>query len=261
VKNFRIHNLVLDSNTIPGWFMGFVMLIFMVMTFLCFEDSTRISHPAVAGTAADTNAAKTEQSALPSRLPFGGLGSCFCATFVTSAVTTSVEVYLIELGKNYWGWSIEPTALFLAGLMLAAGCINMQLGQVAQKLFQSDRAGILFSSVTAIVFCVPLFDFGLEDIAPQLVLVCIGMVVLLTCTSVLRSFSFALATKLVSQEWRPMVSTYSTISLTVGRGVGAIVGSVLTPGSFAPVVMGSYILTAALSATFYWQMQPTTKST
>jgi hypothetical protein len=259
VKEERLENLVMDSDTVPGWFMALVMLLFMVMTFLLFEDSTRLSRPTV-GKAEKQDALDIEEGVpvsqlpLPRRLPFGGLGSCFYATFLASAVTTSVEVYLISLGKEHWGWSIEGIALFLAGLMLTAGCINLQLGQVAQRLVSSDREGILIASVLSVVCCTPLFNFGLKNVAVEAVVVCVGMTALLTCTSVLRSFSFALVTKLVPAERRQSVSTYSTISMTVGRGVGAVVGAVLTIDSFAPVVMGGYGLTAMLCAAFYGQM-------
>eukprot|EP00449_Zooxanthella_nutricula_P032683 CAMPEP_0198490242 /NCGR_PEP_ID=MMETSP1462-20131121/1986_1 /TAXON_ID=1333877 /ORGANISM="Brandtodinium nutriculum, Strain RCC3387" /LENGTH=98 /DNA_ID=CAMNT_0044218783 /DNA_START=1 /DNA_END=293 /DNA_ORIENTATION=- len=53
IKSIRIHNLVLDSDTAPGWCMALVSSAFLVLVVLLFEDMPmEVTKPIAADSAA-----------------------------------------------------------------------------------------------------------------------------------------------------------------------------------------------------------------
>jgi len=149
VKDLHIENLVLDSDTAPGWCMACIYLFLMVKIILVFQDPPmehRISKP--------SPAAATER---PSIL---GLIICMWVMFASGAMITCSEVYAVSIAKDLWGLNIQLSALFLACVMTCAGILTMIMGPATAKMMWSDRGGMLAGAALGIAFCVLLFDLG-----------------------------------------------------------------------------------------------------
>merc|ERR1711920_471581 len=101
------------------------------------------------------------------RLPLGACCAAFWHLCMSSLVMTLVEVYVVSLGQQHWGWSIAKSALILAALMLCSGVANMAMGRLSKQYMSSDRAGLLGGSIFGCVACALLFDFNLPGVVAQ----------------------------------------------------------------------------------------------
>eukprot|EP00913_Durusdinium_trenchii_P013754 g12914.t1 len=121
VKELRIGDLLLNSDTMPGWFMAVVYFIYMLLIVFCFEDSSR-----------------DETSLSPNLLEEGescwkpGLWVCLFASFLSTTTKTMCVVFFVKLSEQTWGLSISSTGFALAGamaLVTAANSVALQLGR------------------------------------------------------------------------------------------------------------------------------------
>ncbi|CAE8599177.1 unnamed protein product [Polarella glacialis] len=259
VKELRIENLLLDSDTAPGWLMAALYFAFMLLFVLLFHEPE---------TEAESDIDESEgkrvptipSSARPERLPVCALITCLWPLSVAGFVNTSCEVFIVTLAQRSWGWSISASALLLAGLMAIAGVINFLTGRLLLPHMKSDRAGLLASCLCGALGSLPVFDFGLTEGA-QLVCLSVGLVLLLTAVNMARAFSMSLATKLVPGELKPLVNMLSMGFQAMGRGAGAVFGALFTPATFAPVQMGLCLMAALVFATCFSHMKPHKKAT
>lgn len=251
VKSLRIENLVLDSDTAPGWFMAMMYLFFMVMVIVLFDDL-----PIDDATPSANGSGKEQRD----RIPLLGAAACLWTISVAGIITTSCEIYAVFIGQHHWGWSIESTAWYLAALMLLVGLFNMFLGRFTTSVLRSDRAGIVAASALGIIFGIPLFDFGTFAVSAQATLLGVGSVLTVFMAGTCRSFGLALATKMAPPELKVYMNLYASMAMPVGRGAGALIGSVLSPTSFAWCMMGLYVFTLIFTAACYSKMTPHEKA-
>uniref|UniRef100_A0A7S2IUF4 Major facilitator superfamily (MFS) profile domain-containing protein n=1 Tax=Zooxanthella nutricula TaxID=1333877 RepID=A0A7S2IUF4_9DINO len=251
IKSVRIHNLVLDSDTVPGWCMAFVFSLFLVLVALLFEDPP-----------AELIPSRTVGSAAPSgdRLPVVAVCAAFWHLCVSSAVLTTVEVYVVSLGQQHWGWSISQSAWLLAGLMLVSGMVNMGMGVLTRRFIQDDRMGLLGSSLLGWVACALLFDFRIPSVGLQVVVLGIGLMVVLTMAATGRAFALALQSKLVPTSLKGKANNWSVVFMTLGRGAGAVVGALLGTASFGPVLLATFAVSALVCALSHGRMRPSEKA-
>merc|ERR1712176_532176 len=105
VKSIHIHNLVLDVDTVPGWFMAMIYLVYMVKIIIFFEDlPMEVTSPKP----------RADQKS-NDRLPVGTCCTAFWYLCMSAMLITCIEVYAVNVGQQYWGWSVAKSALFLAG--------------------------------------------------------------------------------------------------------------------------------------------------
>lgn len=135
VKELRIENLLLDSDTAPGWLMAALYFAFMLLFVLLFQEPETEAER-------DTDESEGKRvptmptpglrglSARPERLPVCALITCLWPLSVAGFVNTSCEVFIVTLAQRSWGWSISSSALLLAGLMATAGVINLLTGRL-----------------------------------------------------------------------------------------------------------------------------------
>jgi len=251
IKSIRIHNLVLDSDTVPGWCMALVYTVFLVLVVLLLEDlPAEVTAPIVVDSPAPSG----------DRIPVVAVCATFWHLCVSSAVLTTVEVYIVNLGQQHWGWSIARSAWLLAALMFCSGMINMGLGALTRRFIKSDRYGLLGGSLFGSVACVFLFDFGTTSVAIQVVLLCIGLLLLLTVAGMGRGFGLAIQSKLVPTSLKGKSNDWSTVFMSIGRGVGGVIGSALNPSSFFFVMLALFAASILVCAVSHARMKPSAKA-
>eukprot|EP00931_Biecheleriopsis_adriatica_P025118 TRINITY_DN15516_c0_g2_i1.p1 TRINITY_DN15516_c0_g2~~TRINITY_DN15516_c0_g2_i1.p1 ORF type:complete len:365 (+),score=65.19 TRINITY_DN15516_c0_g2_i1:532-1626(+) len=247
VKSIHIDNLVLDADTVPGWFMAIVYLFFMAKVIVLFQDL-----PIEVTSPRPTGSSVPEQERLPVIACCAALWHmCMAAT-----VITCIEVYAVNVGQQCWGLSIAVSALFLAGLMLCSGLCNLAMGRLTHRFMRSDRAGLLGASLVGAVSCSLLFNFDLHAVSAQASVLGIGMALVLVVAGLIRGFGLAVSSKVVPAGMKASMNMCGTIFMTVGRGAGGIIGSVLNPNSFFPVVLGLFGITLLISLASYKRMRP-----
>jgi len=247
VKSIHIDNLVLDADTVPGWFMAIVYLFFMAKVIVLFQDL-----PIEVTSPRPTGSSVPEQERLPVIACCAALWHmCMAAT-----VITCIEVYAVNVGQQCWGLSIAVSALFLAGLMLCSGLCNLAMGRLTNRFMRSDRAGLLGASLVGAVSCSLLFNFDLHAVSAQASVLGIGMALVLVVAGLIRGFGLAVSSKVVPAGMKASMNMCGTIFMTVGRGAGGIIGSVLNPNSFFPVVLGLFGITLLISLASYKRMRP-----
>merc|ERR1712203_626581 len=174
------------------------------------------------------------------RMPLGVCCAAFWHLCMSSLVMTLIEVYVVNLGQQYWGWSIAKSAILLAALMLCSGVANLTMGRLSKRYMSSDRMGLLGGCIVGCMACALLFDFHLPGVVAQASLLGPGLLVVLAIVGLLRAFALALTSKLVPPGLKTSTNNWATVFMTLGRGAGAVVGAILDPTSFAPVVLGLF---------------------
>lgn len=173
---------------------------------------------------------------------------------------TTVEVYVVYVGQHFWGWSIAKSALFLAALMLCSGLSNIAMGWLTRRFVRSDRAGLLVCNALGCVACVPLFNYDLQSISAQVAVLSCGLLIVLAIAGLIRAFALSLSSKLVPTELKKRMSSWAVISMALGRGGGAVTGSVLTPNSFFPVAIGLFFMSFIVCGASYRFLRPHEKA-
>jgi MFS family permease len=247
----HIENLVLDKDTAPGWLMAFAYLLFIAKIAVMFEDLP-------VGMTAPKSLATSSPSA--ERFPIVGGCAGFWYACISSLTMTASEVYGANVAQRYWGWSIAGSGLFLAALMLCSGLSSIAMGRLCARFMRSDRAGIVGGSLLCCISCVPLFNFDLHAITAQASMLGVGLVLVLSIVGVMRGLALAMSSKLVLEQMKSSMNSFIVLGLMVGRGVGAIIGSVLDPISFAPMFLGIFVVTLLVSCASYNHMKPHEKA-
>jgi hypothetical protein len=254
LKSVRIDNLVLDADTAPGWFMAIVYLLFMVKVIVFFEDlPLNVTSPQVA---------RSRDVDSTVREPFPAFACCACFWYlcVSALIITCVDVYAVNVGQRHWGWTLSHSAMFLSGLMLCSGLINLFMGRCTQHLMRSDRTALLVSSALACVSCALLFNFNLDAVSANVSILSTGLLLVLVLSGLIRGFGLAASSKIVPTHKKADMNTWATEFMSLGRGVGGIIGSILNPTSFFPVVVSLFAVTLLTSVASHARMQPSEKA-
>jgi len=256
VKSIHVHNLVLDSDTAPGWAMAVLYLLFIVLVAAVFEDlPLEATCPKAGGAPTVTDRAAAS---------LGSILACCVSLWnvcMPAAILSIIEVYTgAVLGQHYWGWSISASSLFLASLMLVSGIINMLMGQLSKKLIRSDRAGTIGCILLGCAACGMIYNFPLRAISAKASLCGIGFVFILTLASLIRSFGMALSTKLVPGYLQGRMNTLVVVAMVVGRGGGSVIRADLDPDSFFVTITSLFAVTLFMNFGAYRCMKPCEKA-
>ncbi|CAE7391027.1 unnamed protein product [Symbiodinium pilosum] len=258
MKYIKINNLVLDSDTVPGWFMAVLYLLFTAKLVVFFKDLPR---DALAAAPEGRTLRSPKSAGMGLSLEKGAAAcACFWQLMVASAVTTGVEVYTINVTRQTLGWSTANAAWFVALIMLISGVANLSLGKVVRVMACTDMMGLLLGDIIACFSCLFLFNFDLNSPSLQVSLLCVGLVSVLVTQGLTRALALSICSKLVPTESINAIMTMATIFMSLGRGGGSIVCSVLDPDSFAPVLLALFTTTLLLSSATRKHMKPHIKA-
>ncbi|CAK9009153.1 unnamed protein product [Durusdinium trenchii] len=237
VKELRIGDLLLNSDTMPGWFMAVVYFIYMLLIVFCFEDSSR-----------------DETSLSPNLLEEGescwkpGLWVCLFASFLSTTTKTMCVVFFVKLSEQTWGLSISSTGFALAGAMalVTAG----SFANSAVTTYVEDRRGLLIGCLCAAISAVLTFHFGDSWNTTSTIIFMLGFLLMQSFFCVVKNYGYALVPKIVPPQWKDRTTTANSVALQLGRGLGAQLGAVMSITGFAASQVLSYFLLAGLVAVF-----------
>jgi MFS family permease len=255
LKSTRINDLVLDVDTVPGWFMVAMYLLYMVKLILLMEDLpvhiTALKPPPQAAASGGRQ----------DRFSVAAACVAFWYCLVASVAMTMIEVYTVRFAKQELGWSVSKSGLVLAALMFISGFVSMATGKVIQRLLWSDRGAALGSSLLGSVACVAFFACSWEMAGGvRLAVLGTGLLLTITVAGLIRGFGLALSSKLAPAHMKSSMNAWAVVFLTIGRGAGGIIGSVLQPTSFASVMLGMFGLSLLVSVVLYSHLKAGAKA-
>jgi len=247
LKDLHIENLVLDSDTIPGWFMALLYLFFMLKVFFFFENP--------AAEAADSPSQESSDDA-----PFlsAGLLVCFTCVFAAASANTMCEVFAIKLAQEVWSWSVSDSAYYMSAVMAVVTCIS--LGSAYLTQFVQDRTGLLICSLVGAVFAVLLIDLGYPSKMAYVAVFTLGLVAYQAAACVVRNYIYAMVSKLVPTKRKPLATATSQSVLLLGRSVGSLFGALLTPESFGAVQVSLFLGISCLTGLCFSKLMPHEKA-
>lgn len=254
VKELRIEDLVLDSDTIPGWFMAALYFVYMLLIVFLFEDPVDAPQsPASAASASDAAGEKPTES-----LWRPGFLICLVGSFVSPMTTTMCIVFFVKLAEKVWDLSVSATGLWLAGAMVVVAVMSFLSSFVTP--YVEDRRGLLFSSLLACISATLTFHLGHEWTTASITIFVVGFLLMQSCSGVVKNYGYALAPKIVAPHLKDAAGTVNMIVLQLGRGTGAQLGAVMNTTSFAASQVGSYMLLAILVSIFSNQLKTHAKA-
>eukprot|EP00931_Biecheleriopsis_adriatica_P068634 TRINITY_DN42564_c0_g1_i1.p1 TRINITY_DN42564_c0_g1~~TRINITY_DN42564_c0_g1_i1.p1 ORF type:complete len:450 (+),score=64.82 TRINITY_DN42564_c0_g1_i1:84-1433(+) len=238
MKSIHYENLVLDSDTIPGWFMASLYFFLLLKVFLIFQ-----SPPA-------------ELAAVPVRgrghLPMRGLLTCLWAICALTVSNSMLEVYLSKVAEQEWRWNVRVTSLYLAAVSAVLAPVCIFGGRLTSAV--EDRRGILILCSLGVVFSCLLLNFGLSDLSEVIVLT-LGAFLVLSAVTLTKPFVMSVVTKIVPPQLKGLTGTLTIAFLCLGRGIGALLGSLLEPMSVMMVHVAIFGSTALLALASYGHLQ------
>ena len=249
VTELRIENLVLDADTIPGWFMALTYYLFLLKVVFFFENPEKELLPDVS-----PSAEESQESMWTT-----GFFLCLSAGFVSTMTNSVAIVYFVKLAQHTWGWSVPDTALVLAALMAIVCFLSLVSSRLAKLV--EDRRGLQLSTISAAGCSVLTFQFTPVWSVAAMGLTLAGLLFLLSSSSVVKNYAYALAPKIVPPQFKDRAGTLNMLALTFGRGVGAQVGVLLTSHTFAAFLLGTYLLLFACISVFGFGMRQHAKAT
>ena len=249
VKELRIENLVLDSDTIPGWFMAFAYYMFLLKVVFFFENP-------------EDDVPQEEQHKATDRkevLWTSGFCVCLFAAFASSLTNTMAIVFFVKLAEKTWGWSVSVTAFALAGFMAVVSLLSLVSSRLVKLL--EDRKGLQLSACLGAACSLLTFPFSHDWPAAAITVMFVGLLLVQSCASVVKNYAYALAPKIVAPRFKDRAGAINMISLMLGRGAGAQLGAILTSVSFAGSQLCTYLFLFFLSWMFAARLKQHAKAT
>lgn len=250
LKETRIHNLVLDSDTIPGWFMATLYLLYLLKVFFIFENpppesADRLPRP--------SNATQEEP------MMSCGLLVCYWAMFAGPMANTMCEVFGVKLAQQWWGWTVEASGYYMALVMALVIPLSLGSGRLTDVV--EDRRGLRLACAAGAACSALLYDFGYGSTRTYAAVLFIGLVLYQGAACVVRSYVYAMVSKLVPASRKPLASALMMSALTVGRGTGSVLGALLGPTSFAVAQTALFCATLLLVVCTYSHLEQHAKAT
>eukprot|EP00434_Breviolum_minutum_P003401 symbB.v1.2.002991.t1/scaffold159.1/size291531/10 len=254
VKDLRIQDLVLDSDTIPGWFMAVLYFIYMLLIVFFFEDAEDVETTASPAGKTDTNEEAQESLCQP------GFLICLLASFISPMTTTMCTVFFVKLAEQAWDLSVSATSLWLAAAMVVVAAMSFLSGVVTPYI--EDRKGLLLSSLLACISATLTYHIGgpHDWSTASITIFVLGFLLMQSCSGVVKNYGYALVPKIVAPQLKDAAGTVNMVVLQLGRGTGAQLGAMMNTTSFAVSQVGSYFLLAVLLYIFRGQLKQHAKA-
>jgi len=238
VKELRIENLVLDSDTMPGWCMACLYFFLIPKVLFFFKNPS--------GQLMQAQPQQQESPAVGSRLmPLVGVLICIWAMFALTISTAVGEVFASRHASQHWGWNVQHTSLFLVGVMAFVGPMTISAGRIVHAV--EDRKGLLVTCSLAIPLCVMLIDFNMASPVADISIFTAGLIAIFAASSIARAFIGAMATKIVPPHLKSSITSITLLALCAGRGAGSFLGPLLDATPFALLQMGIFVSTAVFT--------------
>ena len=142
---------------------------------------------------------------------------------------------------------------------MAVVCL-LSLGSSRLVKLVEDRKGLQLSSLSTAIVSILAFQFMPSWSAATIALTFAGLLLILTASSVVKNYAYALTPKIVAPDLKELAASWLMLALTLGRGVGAQVGVLFTPVSFAVTMLSTYVLLFALVSIFRSRMKQHAKA-
>jgi len=178
-------------------------------------------------------------------IPLAGVLICIWDMLVLASSTAVGEVFAAKHASLNWGWNVEHTSLFLAGIMACVGLMTLSAGGLVRAV--EDRKGVFGVCSLAIPFCVSLFDFNLQSAAINTSMFSMGLIAIFAASSIARAFLLAMMTKIVPPHLKGSITSMGMLALCAGRGMGFYLGPLLHQESFAIVQLVTFASTGILN--------------
>ena len=252
VKDLRIQDLVLNSDTIPGWCMAVLYFIYMLMVVFFFEDAQDVE--STASPAGETDANEEAQDSLCRP----GFLICLLASFISPMTTTMCTVFFVKLAEQAWDLSVSATSLWLAAAMVVVAAMSFLSSFVTPYI--EDRNGLLLSCLLACISATLTYHIGHDWSTASITVFVLGFLLMQSCSGVVKNYGYALVPKIVAPHLKDAAGTVNMVVLQLGRGTGAQLGAMMNTTSFAASQVGSYFLVAMLLFMFRAQLKQHAKA-
>ncbi|CAK9082598.1 SPX domain-containing membrane protein At4g22990 [Durusdinium trenchii] len=251
VKELRIEDLVLNSDTIPGWFMAMLYFIYLLLVVFFFED---VADPQVSSPTPPEPAEGEPQE----KFWKPGLLTCLLASFLSPTTSTMCIVFFVKLAEKTWSLSVSATGFYLAAAMGVVALMSFASSAVTP--YVEDRKGLLITSLCACVSATLTFHIGHSWDTASVVVFILGFLLMQSCSGVVKNYGYALVPKIVAPEYKDNAGFANMVVIQLGRGLGAQLGAVFNTTTFAASQVGSYFVLAVLAACFTGQLKQHAKA-
>mmetsp|Transcript_85833 Transcript_85833/g.205727 ORF Transcript_85833/g.205727 Transcript_85833/m.205727 type:complete len:483 (-) Transcript_85833:186-1634(-) len=259
VKQLRIENLVLDSDTVPGWFMAFAYYLFLLKVVFFFENPEDENPKEDVGKNVPSLAEALDTDPPVESLWTSGFLVCLFAAFASSLTNTMAIVFFVKLAEKTWRWSVSVTAFALAGFMAVVSLLSLVSSRLAKLV--EDRKGLQFTSCIGAACSLITIPFSKNWPAAAITVMFVGLLLVQSSASVVKNYAYALCPKIVAPRFKDRAGAINMISLMLGRGAGAQLGAILTSVSFAGSQFCTYLFLLFLSWKFAAHLKQHEKAT
>lgn len=256
IKQIRHEDLVLDSDTIPGWFMACLYFLYIIKLYFFFDPEFVDSCNSTPGI---QNRQEDEEQSSRISIFSCGLLVCYCSMFAGPFANTMCEVFAVRLVQQWYGWSISVSAFYMSAVMAVVTVISLCSSFITNLM--EDRTGLLLWTLLGAISAILLFDFGYSSRVTYAYMFTTGLVLYQGAACIVRNYIYAMVSKLVPPEKKSSASVCSQFVLMMGRGSGSLLGALLTPVTFAAVQVALFALISALVATTFSHLKQHDKAT
>eukprot|EP00929_Paragymnodinium_shiwhaense_P039783 TRINITY_DN20856_c0_g1_i3.p1 TRINITY_DN20856_c0_g1~~TRINITY_DN20856_c0_g1_i3.p1 ORF type:complete len:464 (-),score=62.30 TRINITY_DN20856_c0_g1_i3:429-1820(-) len=249
VKITRIENLILDSDSMPGWFMACLFLGYLPLVFFVFQNPPE----------EPISETLPPQGEVKERWLTRGVLACYWVMYAGPVINTMNEVFAVKLSQKYWGWSVEASGYYMAAVMFVVIFVSLYVGKLTAVV--EDRKGLAVTMVVGTLSGVLVYDLGYKSNTVWAVVFFIGLVLVQSAASIMRNYIYAMVSKLVVPEKKTEASMYMMIVLVLGRGTGSIIWAVLTPFSFGLFITAVFSVSLLVVGVNYQHMKQHEKAT
>jgi len=220
--------MVLDQNTLPGWFSAALWLVYMPIHCCVFREPNKY-----AGIIDSDSSIRLGKSMKPvlRHEAYGGIIPCVITILAVAVVTSAFEVLTISITQDLWKWNVMKSASYLAGVMFFVALTTLLAYPFAK--WQGQGRTLVMGMVVA-TSAIPFFYLPVSGrfhdkmgTTSGMVIYLFVSIIALSFLNISRTISFTLMTELPSPQWRDHFLSSSSQLFTVGRGIGPVLAGAL----------------------------------
>ena len=229
-QGLEIDGVVFNVYTIPAWFVSCICFFMIIFVFIFLKEPPKIDRTTtIPMTLRQRLSTWTASYVL-------AIGTTLTCSFINGGVFSSFETYVMALTQKTWGWTVDNSALYLAGIMFVL--FPATLWSATLRKYQDRKVVLTFQVVGSINF-LWMYHYS-NDKVVDIVLFTIGACIALSANMIATSFTWALQTKLTPPDQRAALLGMNASVYMLGRGSGAFIGSAgLSQSTFAALGMGA----------------------
>lgn len=206
---------MLDAETLPGWFMAVVWLVFLGIHHWCFEE------PAL-----EEEEKSDAKPTLREDMPWPGMVVLSIVSLSMAVVISSWEMWTLNMAQDRWGSPLVAGG-FLAANTIAILPVAMVSGRVSKLV--DDAFGLLVTFTLAGCSWTLLFQYFTapyyQTRGAEIVYYSLGSIGLLASMQLARGWLDALVSKVSPPERKQQFITWAMSIFMLGRGLGGTLGA------------------------------------